>query len=453
MKRYAILMWCVLTLMAVGAAAQTVTGSGTTNTVPVFTGTSTVGNSPISVSGSNVGIGTTNPSAQLHVVNGTGIEIQSSNARLEFGDIASAMNLRMDNSGNLEVTNVNNSPSVHFAQGGYVGIGTTTPQYILDVDGPIAIEGVPVMDKTSIATPSDGSYVIASGVRIHGEYIVSWGETANRVQTVHLLVNADQYDVSSTLQIEENHSYLGTVVLSNFRLLMSANGATVYLVMTVGNRNGGTTVNAQYQGTAYYGASWGGTLVGTEVSTGVVGFVSNEGNVGIGTTSPGAKLEVNGGLRFTSDPSGTVQTTAWTGVLCGGDYSEAVDASGDPKHYEPGDVLILGSGDDGEVEKSSEPYSTMVTGIFATKPGVIGRRETLPKSAQEIPMAMVGIVPTKVSAENGPIHRGDLLVSSSTPGYAMKGTDRNRMLGAVIGKAMGSLDSGTGVIEVVVTLQ
>jgi hypothetical protein len=62
-------------------------------------------------------------------------------------------------------------------------------------------------------------------------------------------------------------------------------------------------------------------------------------------------------------------------------------------------------------------------------------------------------VPTKVTTENGPIRRGDLLVSSTTPGYAMKGTDRNRMLGAVIGKAMGSLDSGTGVIEVLVTLQ
>jgi hypothetical protein len=68
-------------------------------------------------------------------------------------------------------------------------------------------------------------------------------------------------------------------------------------------------------------------------------------------------------------------------------------------------------------------------------------------------MAMVGIVPTKVTAENGSIHKGDLLVSSSTPGYAMKGTDRNRMLGAVLGKAMGSLDSGTGVIQVLVTLQ
>jgi len=46
---------------AMSAAAQTVTGSGTTSTVPVFTGTSAVGNSPITVSDGNVGIGTTAP--------------------------------------------------------------------------------------------------------------------------------------------------------------------------------------------------------------------------------------------------------------------------------------------------------------------------------------------------------------------------------------------------------
>jgi hypothetical protein len=34
----------------------------------------------------------------------------------------------------------------------------------------------------------------------------------------------------------------------------------------------------------------------------------------------------------------------------------------------------------------------------------------------------------------------------------MKGTDRSRMLGAVIGKALGSLDKDTGVIEVLVSL-
>ena len=68
-------------------------------------------------------------------------------------------------------------------------------------------------------------------------------------------------------------------------------------------------------------------------------------------------------------------------------------------------------------------------------------------------MAMMGIVPTKVSAENGPIETGDLLVTSSTMGYAMKGTDRNQLTGAVVGKALGSLASGKSVIEVLVTLQ
>ena len=65
----------------------------------------------------------------------------------------------------------------------------------------------------------------------------------------------------------------------------------------------------------------------------------------------------------------------------------------------------------------------------------------------------VGIVPCKVTAENGAIEEGDLLVASSRPGYAMKGTDRRRMLGAVVGKALEPLPERTGVIQVLVTLQ
>ena len=130
-----------------------------------------------------------------------------------------------------------------------------------------------------------------------------------------------------------------------------------------------------------------------------------------------------------------------------------MDVTGDRKHYEPGDVLVIDPNDPGKFLKSAEPYSSSVTGIYSTKPGTVGRRQATPPSPDEVPMAMMGIVPTKVSAENGSIHPGDLLVTSSTAGYAMKGTDRNRMLGAVIGKALGNLDSGTGVIEVVVTLQ
>jgi hypothetical protein len=184
------------------------------------------------------------------------------------------------------------------------------------------------------------------------------------------------------------------------------------------------------------------------------------GNIGIGTTSPGAKLEVDGSVKLTSGSGasitfqdGTVQSTAYTGVTCGGDYAESVDVSGSRTNYVPGDVLVIDPNAPGKFLKSAEAYSTSVTGIYSTKPGTVGRRQTTAKSPDEVPMAMMGIVPTKVSAENGVIRPGDLLVTASKLGYAMKGTDRGKMLGAVIGKALGNLDSGTGVIEVVVTLQ
>jgi hypothetical protein len=46
-----------------------------------------------------------------------------------------------------------------------------------------------------------------------------------------------------------------------------------------------------------------------------------------------------------------------------------------------------------------------------------------------------------------------LLVSSSTPGYAMKGTDPAQLTGAIVGKALAALPSGSGTVPVLVTLQ
>lgn len=199
--------------------------------------------------------------------------------------------------------------------------------------------------------------------------------------------------------------------------------------------------------------------------------INNSGNVGIGTTSPAQTLEVNGnaqvdgalqlgtsGVQITSTGivfpnGGGTQSAAWTGVICGGDFAESVDVTGERTKYGPGDVLVIDPGSPGKFLKSAEPYSTLVAGIYSTKPGSVGRRQATPKSPDEVPMAMVGIVPTKVSAENGSIQPGDLLVTSSVLGVAMKGTDRGRMLGSVIGKALGPLNYGTGVVEVLVTLQ
>jgi hypothetical protein len=139
----------------------------------------------------------------------------------------------------------------------------------------------------------------------------------------------------------------------------------------------------------------------------------------------------------------------------GADFAESMAVSGDRNRYGAGDLLEIDARGERKLALSQAPYSTLVAGIYSTKPGIVGstRKADEAVAQDEIPLAVVGIVPCKVSAENGAIRPGDLLVTSSLAGHAMKGTDRSRMMGAVVGKALGSLDRGTGVIQVLVTLQ
>ncbi len=142
----------------------------------------------------------------------------------------------------------------------------------------------------------------------------------------------------------------------------------------------------------------------------------------------------------------------------GADLAESVIPFEGKNAYQPGNVLEISlKAPEGThtFDLSNVPYSTRVAGIYSTQPGFLGKQWDAddPRLKGEIPMAIAGIVPCLVSAENGPIERGDLLVSASEPGHAMKGTDRLRMIGAVVGKALGNLKTGTGMIDILVTLQ
>jgi len=144
----------------------------------------------------------------------------------------------------------------------------------------------------------------------------------------------------------------------------------------------------------------------------------------------------------------------------GADFAESIAIVGKRSAYSPGDVLIIDRSGERRLTQCQTPYSTLVAGIVSTKPGVLaapfGSAEpsaSSRKQGQQVPLAVVGIVPTRVTDENGPIEAGDLLVTSSEAGRAMKGTDRTRMMGAVVGKALQPLRSGKGVIEILVTLQ
>lgn len=93
--------------------------------------------------------------------------------------------------------------------------------------------------------------------------------------------------------------------------------------------------------------------------------------------------------------------------------------------------------------------------IYSTRPGMLGadKNGTSRVDADEVPVAIVGIVPTKVSAMNGRIRVGDLLTTSSTPGYAMRCANRVKCVGAIVGKALEPLAGGRGVIKMLVMLR
>jgi hypothetical protein len=67
------------------------------------------------------------------------------------------------------------------------------------------------------------------------------------------------------------------------------------------------------------------------------------------------------------------------------------------------------------------------------------------------PVAIAGQVYVRITTESGPIRVGDLLVSSSTPGVAMRAADPARASGATLGKALQSFSSpGEGSIRMLV---
>ena len=68
-------------------------------------------------------------------------------------------------------------------------------------------------------------------------------------------------------------------------------------------------------------------------------------------------------------------------------------------------------------------------------------------------VALTGRVYVQADAFNGAIAPGDMLTTSSFPGYAMRVTDHTKSVGAILGKAMSRLDEGKGLVLMLVTLQ
>lgn len=197
-----------------------------------------------------------------------------------------------------------------------------------------------------------------------------------------------------------------------------------------------------------------GVFGASDVGAGVLGYASRPSSAAIvafgglratAMTYPFAgeffgKVQVNGDLQVEGDI-----------FLPGADCAEQFQFA-DCAEVEPGDVVVIT--DTGDLERSGKAYDRRVAGVVsgagAYRPGIVLDSKA---GRERRPVALVGKVYCKVDARFGPIGVGDLLTSSPTAGHAMRAAEPDRAFGAVIGKALGALASGQGLVPMLVCLQ
>lgn len=112
--------------------------------------------------------------------------------------------------------------------------------------------------------------------------------------------------------------------------------------------------------------------------------------------------------------------------------------------YPVGTVLVFGG--DKEVTQSQSSHDTAIVGTVSESPGYTMNADL--SGPNVVTVALLGRVPCRVT---GSINKGDLLVSSETPGVATSLDQERYRPGCVIGKALENYSSNSnGIIEIVV---
>ena len=134
---------------------------------------------------------------------------------------------------------------------------------------------------------------------------------------------------------------------------------------------------------------------------------------------------------------------AVTGTINGADVAEGVNCPG----CASADVVVIDPKHNLKFKKSTTAYDSTVAGVISEKPTLNLNKGN---SKDINPLALAGLVKCKATTENGAIKRGDLLVTSSKAGYAMRADIDKLKPGMVIGKALEPLEKGEGKISVII---
>lgn len=184
---------------------------------------------------------------------------------------------------------------------------------------------------------------------------------------------------------------------------------------------------------------------------GVQGLSSSPNHSGVAGINNGGGIGVFGAGRIAGMFAGDVEVTGDIRLLHQ-DVAEDFDIGSDAA-VAPGAVMVFDR--EGKLHPCLNAYDKKVAGVVAGagafKPAIVLGK--ISDGRDRLPIALLGKAYCYVDASYGPVEVGDLLTTSPTLGHAMKAADAAKAFGAVIGKALQTLDSGQALVPILIALQ
>lgn len=356
---------------------------------------------------------------------------------------------------------------------GSVGIAQTTPQvalHITDIDN----DGLPPPNVRDIADLRienlfGADTVLDIDVDTSSVWLDVDDDPDPALNTAELMLGLNQQPM---INLDNNGNVGIGTVSPNAQLSVGASGLANWAVWGEGT-NGGIYGKGALQGvdgesTSALGGSGVRGRSNNTTGQGVLGE-GNGGSAGVIGKATGGGMGVRGESDtgwagwFQGPVNMTGQLTLGGGIAGGGtvngnfrvngNLSVGGNVTGDVAEWmecvacQPSDVVVIDPAYNRRLIPSSKAYDQTVAGVISASPSLkIGQ----PPSESAQPLALAGLVHVKVTTENGPIKRGDLLVTSSKSGYAMRADGDSVRPGMLLGKALEALEEGDGAILILV---
>jgi hypothetical protein len=327
-----------------------------------------------------------------------------------------------------------------------VGVGTSNPVYFMDVNGGGgsgigAPPGMNIRVPNAVGQFNSVRFSTATGdgslAGLSGEVVAS-GSYPNSAGRVHFWVQ----DGSVTRPIAVFSKFGVQVLGGGGNGLGFPSGLTLNVPNAVG----------QYNGLRFSTMGGDGSLAGLHAEVVAAGaFPATQGRVHVWVQNGAATRDM---MVITPTDVSIAGNVSVSGNIAA-KYQDVAEWVPTVEKISPATVVIIDPSRDNHVLPASTPYDQRVAGVISERPGVL-----LGDGGDDhVKVAHSGRVKMKVDASYGSVAAGDLLVTSATPGYAMRsepvkvGEVQMHRPGTLIGKALEPLADGKGEILVLLLLQ